>query len=78
MIVSEIAPPSGYDINEEPYWDDASAITVLESTFSDYYANKNSGHGYGVLKTRNLTDLKDSETSSVKQWSIYREKYQEE
>ena len=63
MIVSSIKEPDGYDENNEPYWNDGSAVHILESVY------RGSDDLFGVVKTRSLQWL-----SNEKRWGIWRQK----
>lgn len=64
MMVAYIDQPSGYDENNQPYWNDGSAVHILESVYS------NGNESFGVVKKRNAKQLTDSE----KYWGIWRQK----
>ena len=64
MIVSSIDQPDGYNEKNEPYWNDGSAVHILESVFS------NGNDAFGVVNKRNVEQL----TSNEKYWGIWRQK----
>lgn len=63
MIVSSIDAPDGYDDNNEPYWNNGSAVHILESVYS------NGNDAFGVVNKRNVNQL----TSNEKYWGIWRQ-----
>ena len=71
MIVSSIKEPDGYDENNKPYWNDGSAVHILESVFH------RGDNAFGVVKERTAKQLvkvnENNETESRK-WGIWRQK----
>jgi hypothetical protein len=70
MIVSSIKEPDGYDEDDEPYWNDASAVLILESVFHK------GNEAFGVVKKRNVKNLiiRINNEDVSREWGIWRQK----
>lgn len=67
MMIQSIGDCDGY-INSHGYWYNGEKVNIIESVYSDYIG------AYGVMKKRNITELKSSAQAAIKNWKIWREK----
>ena len=69
MMVSSITEPDGNDKEGNPYWNDGSGVTVLESVYT-YGNTEGKGELFGCGKSREL----DCILKKPRYWEIWRQK----